>query len=224
MDEKKLAEARARLLREIAEQARMTRSLTGRGRLSERVMAAMARVPRHEFVHPSDIAVAYQDRPQGIGHGQTISQPYMVAVMTDLLGLNGDHRVLEIGAGSGYQAAVLAEVAGRVYTVEVIAPLAEGARRRLARLGYDRVRVRCGDGYAGWPEEAPFDAIMVTAAPEDIPPALVEQLRCGGRMAIPIGPAHASQTLYLCVKTGDGGLSKKNILPVAFVPMVATGA
>jgi protein-L-isoaspartate(D-aspartate) O-methyltransferase len=220
MDDEELRRAQRDLLAEIAIEARDTVHWTGRERFSERVMAAMTKVPRHEFVLPEDVCYAYANRPRMIGHGQTISQPYMVAVMTDLLDLEPEDRVLEIGAGSGYQAAVLAEVAGRVFTVEVVEALADGARERLRRLGYDNIEVRTGDGYAGWPEEAPFDGIMVTAAPESIPEALVEQLKPGRRMVIPVGRPYETQTLYVCVKEADGGLRTERSLPVAFVPMV----
>ena len=221
MDDAELARARARLIDEITDEARLTGAMTGRGRFSDRVMAAMAKVPRHAFVRPGDRAVAYADRPQGIGHGQTISQPYMVAVMTELLDLGVDDRVLEIGAGSGYQSAVLAEVAGAVYSVETIPALARAAADRLAALGYDTVSLRRGDGFLGWPEVAPFDAVMVTAAPETIPDALIEQLKPGGRMIIPIGRQHGPQTLIRGVKTADGALDTQKILPVSFVPMVS---
>ncbi len=220
MDERDFAEAHRRLMEEIEREARDTRLWTGRASFSEPVMAAVARVPRHQFVLPEDRPYAYVNRPRGIGHGQTISQPYMVAAMTDLMDLKETDRVLEIGTGCGYQAAVLAEVAGRVFSVEVIGELAQSARERLAALGYDTVTVRHGDGYQGWPERAPFDAIIVTAAPERIPEALVEQLKPGGRMAIPIGRVHESQTLLLGVKDADGTLTTQRVLPVAFVPMV----
>ena len=209
-----------RLLAEIEAEARDTKSWTGREAFSGAVMEAMARVPRHEFVRQGDEAAAYVNRPLPIGHGQTISQPYIVAVMTDLLDLGPADRVLEIGTGSGYQAAVLAEVAARVYTVEVIESLARSAIARLGRLGYDTVEVRAGDGNEGWPEQAPFDAIMVTAAPRAIPEPLVEQLKAGGRMVIPIGRVHWTQTLYLGVKGDDGKLKARKTLPVAFVPLV----
>lgn len=212
-----------RLLAEIEAEARDTKCWTGREAFSGAVMEAMARVPRHEFVRPGDEAAAYVNRPLGIGHGQTISQPYIVAVMTDFLDLGPADRVLEIGTGSGYQAAVLAEVSGRVYTVEVIESLARAADARLRRLGYDTVEVLTGDGNQGWPEEAPFDAVMVTAAPRAIPDALVEQLKVGGRMVIPIGRAHWTQTLYLGVKGEDGKLRANKTLPVAFVPLVGKG-
>jgi protein-L-isoaspartate(D-aspartate) O-methyltransferase len=209
-----------RLLAEIAAEARDTKTWTGRESFSAAVMEAMARVPRHEFVRDGDGVAAYVNRPLPIGHGQTISQPYIVAVMTDLLDLGPADRVLEIGTGSGYQAAVLAEVAGRVYSVEVIEELAGAARARLGRLGYDTVEVLNGDGNRGWPEKAPFDAVMVTAAPRAIPDALVEQLKVGGRMVIPIGRVHWTQTLYLGVKGDDGKLKTQKTLPVAFVPLV----
>lgn len=218
--QERFADAHQRLLREIGSEARDTESWTGRATYSDRVMAAMARVPRHEFVPEWEIPFAYANRPLGIGHGQTISQPYIVAVMTDLLDLNEDDRVLEVGTGCGYQAAVLAETAGQVYTLESVPELAEQARLRLQRLGYRNVTVRVGDGYRGWPEGAPFDAIMVTAAPPEIPPALGEQLKTGGRMVIPVGGRNETQMLYRCVKQADGTLSKEAKLPVAFVPMV----
>ena len=220
VDEDAFDEARRHLIDEIEAEALDTRSWTGRARFSERVMAALARVPRHAFVPPGEVSAAYVNRPLAIGHGQTISQPYIVAVMTDLLDLAATDRVLEIGTGCGYQAAVLAEVAGRVYSIEVIETLATAARRRLAELGYANVEARAGDGFQGWPEEAPFDAVMVTAAPPRIPGALVYQLKAGGRMVVPVGRARQTQTLLLGVKQADGTLKTRKTLPVAFVPMV----
>ena len=220
--EAELEDARRRLFDTIAAEARDTRSYTGRAAFSPAVMEAMARVPRHAFVRKGDEANAYVNRPRAIGHGQTISQPYIVALMTDLLDLKKTDRVLEIGAGCGYQAAVLAELAGRVFTVERVEELACAARERLLRLGYDTVQVCHGDGYAGWPEKAPFDAVIVTAAPERMPEALVEQTRPGGRLVVPIGRQHEAQELYLCVKGEDGRLDLHKVLPVAFVPMVRT--
>lgn len=214
------AEKRRRLLDEIAQDARDTAFWTGRKAFSDNTMAAMAAVPRHEFVRDGDEVVAYINRPQPIGHGQTISQPYIVALMTDLLDLDGTEKVLEIGTGSGYQAAVLAHAAARVFTVEVVEELGRAATERLAALHYGNVFVRIGDGYLGWPEEAPFDAIIVTAAPERIPEALIHQLRPGGRMIVPIGRAHDRQTLTLVVKGLDGKVTVDSVLPVAFVPMV----
>ena len=211
---------RDRLMRELEQDAKDTAFWTGRKRFSETTMNAMADVPRHEFVREQDEVVAYVNRPQPIGHGQTISQPYIVALMTDMLDLEGTEKVLEIGTGSGYQAAVLSLVSARVHTIEIVEPLGLQATERLKRLGYDNVHVRIGDGYKGWPEEAPFDAIMVTAAPEEIPQELVRQLRPGGRMIVPIGRAHDRQTLTLVVKSPDGRVTVETVLPVAFVPMV----
>ncbi len=214
------AEKHRRLLDEIAQDARDTAFWTGRKAFSDRTMAAMAAVPRHEFMRDGDEVVAYINRPQPIGHGQTISQPYIVALMTDLLDLDGTEKVLEIGTGSGYQAAVLAHAAARVFTIEVVEELGRAAADRLKDLHYGNVFVRIGDGYQGWPEEAPFDAIIVTAAPERIPEALITQLRPGGRMIVPIGRAHDRQTLTLVVKGADGKVTVDSVLPVAFVPMV----
>ena len=182
-------------------------------------MEALARVPRQAFMRDADVASAYVNRPQSIGHGQTISQPYIVALMTEILDLGRDDRVLEIGTGSGYQTAVLAELAGQVFSIEVVETLATAARRRLRDLGYDTVEVRVGDGYAGWPERAPFDAIIVTAAPERIPQTLIDQLKPGGRMVVPIGRVHEGQFLYLGTKDPDGRFESHKTLPVAFVPM-----
>tara|TARA_R110002073_G_scaffold29647_1_gene93176 strand:- start:1106 stop:1852 length:747 start_codon:yes stop_codon:yes gene_type:complete len=214
------ADKRRRLLVEIAQDARDTAFWTGRKAFSDSTLAAVAAVPRHEFVRGGDTVIAYINRPQPIGHGQTISQPYIVALMTDLLDLDGTEKVLEIGTGSGYQAAVLAHAAARVFTVEVVAELGRAAAERLKALRYGNVSVRIGDGYRGWAEEAPFDAIMVTAAPERIPEDLVRQLRPGGRMILPIGRAHDRQTLTLVVKGMDGTVRADSVLAVAFVPMV----
>ena len=187
-----------------------------RGIRAESVLEAMRRVPRHRFVPRSVEDSAYDDRPLSIGHGQTISQPYVVAFMTDALQLDGYERVLEIGTGSGYQAAVLAEVAGEIYTIEIVTALAERAESTLRELGYTNVHVRAGDGYRGWPAHAPFDAIMVTAAPNHIPQPLIDQLAIGGRMILPVGDR--SQDLVLIVKTAEG-VTKRSVLPVRFVPM-----
>jgi protein-L-isoaspartate(D-aspartate) O-methyltransferase len=181
-----------------------------------RVLAAMKRVPRHEFVPEPLRGVAYEDSPLPIGHDQTISQPYIVAYMTEALELEPTHKVLEIGSGSGYQAAILGELAREVYTIEIVAPLAARARDTLARLGYANVHVRSGNGYLGWPEQAPFDRVMVTAAPDAIPPALVEQLKIGGLMAIPVGVG--DQELHILRRT-DQGMQTLRTLPVRFVPM-----
>ena len=219
-DKKKLSEACDRLMAEIEANAKETQSWTGRAKFSDRVMAAMKAVPRHEFIRPSDVVAAYVNRPLPIGHGQTISQPYIVALMTDLLDLGDDDRVLEVGTGCGYQAAVLAEMGARVFSVETVEKLAQASRERLAALGCGDVEVRTGDGFRGWPEEAPFDAIIVTAAPERIPEALVEQLRRGGRMVVPIGRVHQTQTLVRLEKDQNGKVTEQAMLPVAFVPMV----
>jgi len=184
------------------------------------VLDAMRTVPRHHFApnHPPELA--YADRPLPIGHDQTISQPYIVALMTELVKPSGSDRVLEIGTGSGYQAAVLAEIVDSVYTIEIIPELARTARARLDTLGYDNVVVRTGDGYKGWPERAPFDAIVVTAAPEDIPPPLLDQLAPGGRMIVPVGPTGRTQRLTLVTKSADGQISRRTIAPVRFVPFL----
>ena len=186
---------------------------------SSPVKEAMARVPRHLFVPEAQRPYAYENRPLPIGHEQTISQPYIVALMTDLLKLGKGDRVLEIGTGSGYQAAILAELVRSVYTIEIVEPLALEARERLARLGYRNIEVRAGDGYKGWEEHAPFDAIMVTAGASEVPPPLVRQLKPGGRMVIPIGPASMIQSLTLIEKQADGSIRSREVLPVRFVPL-----
>ena len=182
------------------------------------VLSAMKQVPRHEFVPDSERADAYDNQPLPIGYGQTISQPYIVAFMTEQLKLESDEKVLEIGTGSGYQAAVLSILVKEVYSMEIIEPLARTAAETLDRLGYDNIFVKAGDGYKGWPEKAPFDAIIVTCAPTEIPEPLVEQLKEGGRMIIPVGPQRDHQELYLMEKK-NGEISEKAILPVRFVPM-----
>ncbi|MCZ6478120.1 MAG: protein-L-isoaspartate(D-aspartate) O-methyltransferase [Gemmatimonadetes bacterium] len=183
-----------------------------------RVLGAMRTVPRHLFVPPDLLKLAYADRPLPIGHGQTISQPFIVAAMTELLQVGPGDRILEIGTGSGYQAAVLAEIVGRVFTIEIVEPLAEDAEERLRRLGYDNVEVRWGDGYYGWEEKAPFQGIVVTAAASHIPPPLLEQLQPGGRMVIPVGPPLQVQTLMLVEKRPDGSIVQRSLMPVRFVP------
>ncbi len=192
---------------------------TGRERLNERVLAAMNKVPRHRFV-PADMEPhAYENRPLPIGNGQTISQPFIVALMTDLLDLKPADKVLEIGTGCGYQAAVLGELAREVYTIEIVAPLAEDAAARLAALGYRNVNARSGDGYQGWPEHAPFDAIIVTAAAPAVPPALIEQLKPGGRLVIPVGAQWSGQQLLVIEKDADGKTTTRDVLAVRFVPL-----
>jgi protein-L-isoaspartate(D-aspartate) O-methyltransferase len=198
-----------------------TEQIASRGVTDARVLDAFRRVPRHAFVPESQQAEAYEDHPVPIGHGQTISQPYIVAFMTEALGLHGGETVLEVGTGCGYQSAILAEIAGRVYTVEIVPSLAAEAEARLARLGYSNVTTRVGDGYAGWPEAAPFDAIVVTAAAPRIPEPLLAQLRDGGRLVIPIGADSLDQELRLVVCRGDG-FEERRLLPVRFVPMTGT--
>jgi len=194
------------------------RRLRERDIRDEDVLAAMAKVPRHEFVPAEVLEEAYADRPLPIGYGQTISQPYIVALMTELLRLRRGDKVLEIGTGSGYQAAILAELTDEVYTVEIIPALAAAAQERLRRLGYARIQARQGDGYLGWEEHAPYDAIIVTAAPDHIPPPLVRQLRDGGRMVIPVGPAGGHQTLWRITKAGHE-VRREDMGGVVFVPL-----
>src|SRR5438552_6996635 len=205
-----------------AQRQRMVeQQLMARGIKDERVLAAMAKVPREEFVPADARAATYEDGPLPIGHGQTISQPYIVAFMTEQLRLSPTDRVLEIGTGSGYQAAILAELAREVYTIEIVAPLAQSAEAALQRLGYKNVHVKVGDGYKGWPEHAPFDAIIVTCAPDKVPQPLTDQLKEGGRMVIPVGERFAQQ-LYLLEKK-NGQLKESVTLPVRFVPMAGEG-
>ena len=182
-------------------------------------MAAMAKVPRHRFVPATYGALSYANRPLPIGHGQTISQPYIVALMTELLDTKPGDTVLEIGTGSGYQAAVLAELVDRVYSIEIIEPVGKNAAALLQQLGYKNIETRIGDGYNGWPERAPFDAIIVTAAAPQVPPALVAQLKPGGRMVIPVGGEGEVQFLHVMVKQADGSISTQRSLPVRFVPL-----
>lgn len=216
------ARGRIRMVEEIALLARETGVETGRRELDARVMAAMAKTPRHRFVPPQEEKKAYQNRPLPIGYGQTISQPYIVALMTDLMHLRSGDTVLEIGTGSGYQAAILAGLARAVYTIEIVEPLGRQAENRLKALGYGNVTVRVGDGYHGWSEHAPFDAIIVTAAASHIPPPLIRQLKPGGRLVIPVGAAFFTQYLMLVEKKADGSVTSRQILPVRFVPL--TGA
>jgi protein-L-isoaspartate(D-aspartate) O-methyltransferase len=219
-DESQWLAAREALIKEIVADTRETAAFTGRAQLSPQTYAALRAVPRHAFVDPRDEHLAYLNRPLGIGHAQTISQPFIVALMTDLLDLTDRDRVLEIGTGSGYQAAVLAQLCDHVFSIEVIPELAAAAMARLHRLGIYNVSVRTGDGFRGWPEEAPFDAIIVTAAPSALPPALAEQLKVGGRIVIPVGPPGGTQILYRGVKDANGEVQLAANLPVAFVPMV----
>ena len=210
---------RADMLADIRTLVGLTRRDTGVDAIAPAVLAAMERVPRHRFVPDNLQEFAYADGPLPIGHGQTISQPFIVALMTHLLELGPAARVLEIGTGCAYQTAVLAELAGRVYSIEVVEPLATAAAARLARLGYGNVELRHGDGYLGWPEEAPFDGIMVTAAAPHVPPPLVEQLKTGAKLVIPVDRG-LGQELMTIRKRDDGEVDARAVLPVAFVPLV----
>jgi len=192
---------------------------SGSPALSPQVVAAMKKVERHRFVPVELVTLAYLNRPLPIGYGQTISQPFIVALMTDLMKVKAGDKVLEIGTGSGYQAAILAEMTGSVYSIEIIEPLGKEASERLRSLGYVNVRTKVGDGYYGWPEAAPFDAIMVTAAATHVPPPLIKQLKPGGRMVIPLGTQFMTQSLMLVEKKPDGSVTSRQILPVRFVPL-----
>ena len=213
---------RRQMVAEIREDVTATRSYIGRNTLGAEVLAAMGRVPRHAFVPPQVIKAAYENRPLPIGHGQTISQPYIVALMTDLLEVEPGDSILEVGTGSGYQAAVLADLGAVVRSIEIIPELFAEAQARFQRLGYDGVITRQGDGYFGWPEAAPFDGIIVTAAADHVPPPLVRQLKNGGRLVIPVGHRFGVQYLLLITKDQAGRLQTRQILPVRFVPL--TGA
>jgi protein-L-isoaspartate(D-aspartate) O-methyltransferase len=208
-----------RMIDDITSLVRETQRETGRSALGERVMAALAKVPRHRFVSPDQERGAYLNRPLPIGSGQTISQPFIVALMTDFMDVKSTDKVLEIGTGSGYQAAVLAELAHTVYTIEIIESLAREAAARFKTLGYRNIVAKAGDGYHGWPEHAPFDSIMVTAAARDIPQPLIDQLKAGGRLVIPIGSQIGGQMLVAVEKLQDGKISRRDILAVRFVPL-----
>ena len=213
------AAARAKMAREVEEDARATASETGRAALDARVLQVLRTIPRHQFVPPDVRSAAYANRPLPIGHGQTISQPYIVALMTDLLRVDRADVVLEVGTGSGYQAAILSPLVKQVHTVEIIDPLAKQATQRLRVLGYRNVVVHHADGYNGWKAAAPFDAIIVTAAATHIPPPLIQQLKPGGRMVIPVGGPFATQSLMLVEKTAAGKVRTREVLPVRFVPL-----
>jgi len=189
-----------------------------RGISNSAVLAALRKTPRHLFVPESQVSSAYEDRPLPIGHGQTISQPYIVAYMTDVIKPSKNHRVLEVGTGSGYQAAILGEIVSEVYTIEIIRDLGAAAEKRLQKLNYENVHVKVADGFYGWKEHAPFDAIVVTAAAEHIPPPLLEQLKEGGRMIIPVGTPFMVQQLMLVEKTKGGKVKSTSLMPVKFVP------
>jgi protein-L-isoaspartate(D-aspartate) O-methyltransferase len=207
------------MLEAVRESVRESAGYTGRSELSERVLDAMAAVPREEFVLPEYRQLAYLNRPLPIAAGQTISQPLIVALMTELLETGPDDVVLEVGTGSGYQAAVLSGLVAHVYSIEIVEELADSASRVLRRLGYDNVTVRAGDGYAGWPEHAPFDGIIVTAAAAALPPPLLEQLKPGGRIVIPVGEQRGYQELRVVEVDEAGHIASESVLPVAFVPL-----
>jgi protein-L-isoaspartate(D-aspartate) O-methyltransferase len=214
------AAQRARMVSEVEAMYAETRSETGLPAMSAAVRKALGKVERHRLVPPGEASRAYRNHPLPIGSGQTISQPYIVALSADLLNPKPTDVVLEVGTGSGYQAAVLAEVVLKVYSIEIIPSLGNEARKRLEELGYGNIEVRIGDGYAGWPEKAPFDGIVVTAAAPRVPQALVDQLKPGGRMVIPLGGEGEMQYLKLLTKRADGGVDEKRVLPVRFVPLV----
>ncbi len=205
--------------REAQRRAMVRRQIAARGIDTVAVLDAMSVVPRHWFVPEPTRHLAYQDRPLPIGQGQTISQPYIVALMTDALDLNRDSKVLEVGTGSGYQAAVLSEITPHVFTIEIVQPLARRAIETFKRRGYETIATRIGDGHAGWPAHAPFDAVIVTCAPDHIPPELIEQLKPGGRLCIPVGDLLGVQSLRLVQKADNGELTTSDLLPVRFVPM-----
>jgi len=204
-----------------AQRTRMvSEQIAVRGIKNPDVLKAMRETPREQFIPPAVQELAYEDRPVPIGYGQTISQPYIVALMTEMLDIKTDQRVLEIGTGSGYQAAILSSLAKEVYTIEIVTELAKSASLRLNRLGYKNVSVREGDGYKGWPEKAPFERIILTAAPTELPKALTDQLKPGGKLLAPIGHHSSVQELRVVEKTADGKITSRPVLPVRFVPMV----
>ncbi|OHC66666.1 MAG: protein-L-isoaspartate O-methyltransferase [Rhodocyclales bacterium RIFCSPLOWO2_02_FULL_63_24] len=214
-----MARQRQAMVDEIVSMARSFGAGTGRGAIEPRVLNVLARIPRHEFVSAQLRANAYDNRPLPIGHGQTISQPYIVAVMTDLLRVGAGDTALEIGTGSGYQAAVLAELGARVSSIEIVEPLALEAGERLRRMGYANLATKVGDGYHGWPQQGPFDVIVVTAAASHVPPPLVRQLKSGGRMVIPVGAPFQTQQLLLVQMRTDGTVTTRQVMPVIFVPL-----
>ncbi len=222
--EEAFAAARRDLVTLIESHVQATRSYIDKESLNPKVMAVMGAVPRHRFVPPDQEKYAYDNRPLAIGYGQTISQPYIVALMTDLLETAPADRVLEIGTGSGYQAAVLARLVAEVYSIEIIEPLAKEAEERIRRLAITNLRTRVGDGYYGWKEHAPYDAIIVTAAASHVPPPLLAQLKVGGRMIIPVGSGFQTQQLLLIIKEKDDRLLTRQILPVVFVPLTGSSS
>ena len=213
------ASQRQMMISKIEQSVAQTRHYLDKSAFNPEVMEVMKNVPRHKFVPADQVEFAYDNRPLAIGFGQTISQPYIVALMTDLIETRPDYRVLEIGTGSAYQAAVLAELVDEVYSIEIIKPLGKIASDRLSQLGYDNVQTRIGDGYYGWPEAGPFDAIVVTAASSHIPPPLIRQLKPGGRMVIPVGSRFMTQQLLFVEKDNSGKVSTRQVMPVRFVPL-----
>ncbi|KRT55823.1 protein-L-isoaspartate(D-aspartate) O-methyltransferase [endosymbiont of Ridgeia piscesae] len=209
------------MIRDIVDETRYVGRMTGRSELSRPVLAAMERVPREQFVGPAMLQHAFDNSPLPIGSGQTISQPFIVALMTDVAAPEPHDKVLEVGTGSGYQTAILAELVNQLYTVEILPEMARAARQRLDTIGYNNIHYRVGDGRNGWPEEAPFDIILVTAAAVEVPPTLIEQLRPGGRMVLPVGERYAAQELVLLEKDDQGAVSQSSLLPVAFVPLTS---
>ncbi|MGR8951613.1 MAG: protein-L-isoaspartate(D-aspartate) O-methyltransferase [Gammaproteobacteria bacterium] len=216
------ARQREAMVDDIEKYLVLTADMVGRKTLSPQVSEVLRKVPRHVFVGDAERPFAYENRPLPIGYGQTISQPYIVAVMTELLDVKPGAKVLEIGTGSAYQAAVLGTMGADVYTIEIVEPLAKAAQERIAKLGYKNIQTRTGDGYYGWPEAAPFDAILVTAAASHIPPPLIKQLKAGGRMLIPVGDRFNVQQLVLVEKDTVQKIKTRQLLPVAFVPLTGT--
>jgi len=212
-------EERQQMLADIQQMFRMTEAYTGEISLNKRVAEAMLAVPRHKFVPPDIQSYAYENTALPISHNQTISQPYIVALMTDLAAVTSESVVLEVGTGSGYQAAVLSELVSHVYSIDIVEALGLEARLRLQELGYDSVTVNISDGYYGWNEHAPFDAILVTAATKQIPEQLIQQLKPGGRLVIPVGEQGKTQSLRILMKGSDGEIEQRDVLPVAFVPL-----
>jgi len=219
-DGKKLSDSNPKGDFKVMREKMVETQIQARGVKNPRVLSVLRKVERHRFVPERYLDSAYSDQPLPIGEGQTISQPYIVALMTELLELNGNEKVLEIGTGSGYQAAILAELAKEVYTIEIVESLASAAKERLSELGYQNIKVKAGDGYLGWPEAAPFDAIIVTAAPDHIPKPLIDQLKEGGRMVVPVG-THAQELIKIVKRSGK--METTNVIPVLFVPMTGEG-
>ena len=213
------AKMREQMVKDIESETFITRQYLGKAELDEKVMQAIGKVPRHEFVPEQHQRDSYLNQPLPIGKGQTISQPFIVALMTDLLEVGEGDTVLELGTGSGYQAAVLGELVRQVYTIEIVESLGERAADILSELGYENVHTRIGDGFYGWSEHAPYDGIIVTAAGIGVPPALITQLKTDGKLVIPVGEQHATQHLMVITKNADGSTSSKNVLPVRFVPI-----